>query len=72
MIIQTCKTAAITTDFWTSHAKSGYIGITCHWLTENMELYNILIYPHTGNNIYQTIIAKLELFRLESKNSNYR
>jgi hypothetical protein len=34
MIIQTCETTAITTDFWTSCAKSGYIGITCHWLSE--------------------------------------
>ncbi len=61
MIIQTCETAAITTDLWTSRAKSGYIGITCHWLTEKMELIDILIcvesinYPHTGNNIRQTI-----------------
>ena len=73
MIIQTCETAAITTDLWTSRAKSGYIGITCHWLTENMELYDILIcvepinHPHTGNNIRQTILAKLELLGLENK-----
>src|SRR6266511_4684372 len=73
IIIQTCDTAAITTDLWTSHVKSGYIGITCHWLTEKMELYDVLIcveqinYPHTSNNIRQTIIAKLELLGLESK-----
>ncbi len=73
MIIQTCETAAITTDLWTSRAKSGYIGITCHWLTEKMELIDILIcvesinYPHTGNNIRQTIITKLELLGLENK-----
>ena len=73
MIIQTCETAAITTDLWTSHAKSGYIRITCHWLTEKMKLIDILIcvesinYPHTGNNIRQTIITKLELLGLENK-----
>src|ERR1044072_4075587 len=73
MIDQTCDTAAITTDLWTSCANSGYIGITCHWLTEKMELYDILVcveqinYPHTGNNICQTIIAKLELLGLENK-----
>ncbi|CAI2200587.1 9420_t:CDS:2, partial [Funneliformis geosporum] len=53
IIIQTCDTAAITTDLWTFRAKSEYIGITCHWLTEKMELYDVLIYveqinyPHT-------------------------
>ncbi|CAG8675582.1 17218_t:CDS:2 [Funneliformis caledonium] len=44
MITHICDTVAITTDLWTSHAKSDYIRITCHWLTENMELYDILIY----------------------------
>ncbi|CAG8493117.1 4633_t:CDS:2 [Rhizophagus irregularis] len=73
MIIQTCETAAITTDLWTSHAKSGYIGITCHWLSDKMELYDILLcvepieYPHSGDNIRQTIIKKLQLLGLESK-----
>src|SRR6266498_4418986 len=73
IIIQTCDIAAITTDLWTSHAKSEYIGITCHWLTEKMKLIDILIcvesinYLHTGNNIHQTIITKLELFGLENK-----
>ena len=38
-----------------------------------MELYDVLIcieqinYPHTSNNIHQTIIAKLELLELKSK-----
>ena len=38
-----------------------------------MKLYDVLIcveqinYPHTSNNIRQTIIAKLELLGLESK-----
>jgi hypothetical protein len=73
MIIQTCETAAITTDLWTSCAKSGYIGITCHWLSEKMKLYDILLcvepikYPHTGDNVRQTIIKKLQLLGLESK-----
>ena len=73
IIIQTCETASITTDLWTSHSKSGYIGVTCHWLKENMELYDILVcveqinYPHTSDNIRQTIIRKLELLGLEKK-----
>ncbi|CAG8611453.1 6748_t:CDS:2, partial [Funneliformis caledonium] len=62
MITHTCDIAAITTDLWTSYAKS-----------ENMELYDILIcvalinYPHNGNNIHQTILIKLQLLELDSK-----
>ncbi|CAG8617367.1 17179_t:CDS:2 [Funneliformis caledonium] len=54
-IKKTCTYASITADLWTSRAKTGYIGITCHWLTQEMKLYDILVcveqisYPHTGN-----------------------
>src|SRR3989442_120368 len=36
IIVRNCETAAITTELWTSCAKSGYIGIACHWLTEKI------------------------------------
>jgi len=40
-IKETCIYASITTDLWTSRAKTGYIGITCHWLTQEMKLCDI-------------------------------
>ena len=65
-IEKTCDYAAITTDLWTSRVKNGYIGITCHWLTPEMKLCDILVcvdqisYPHTGE-------YKLKVLGLEKK-----
>ena len=72
-IKETCIYASITTDLWTSRAKTGYIGITCHWLTQKMKLCDILIcveqisYPHTGEHIRNTIQDKLKILGLEKK-----
>ena len=72
-IKETCDDASITTDLWTSRAKNGYIGITCHWLTQDMKLCDILLcveqisYPHTGDHIRETIIDKLKKLGLEKK-----
>ena len=57
----------------TSRAKTGYIGIICHWLIQKMELRDVLVYvdqisyPHTGKNIYKTIQLKLEVLGLQNK-----
>ena len=65
--------ASITTDLWTSCAQNGYIGITLHYLTEQMELRDILIcvesirYPYTGSHIRETIQIKLNEFNLTDK-----
>jgi hypothetical protein len=72
-IKKTCTYASITADLWTSRAKTGYIGITCHWLTQEMKLYDILVcveqisYPHTGEHIRNTIQSKLKVLGLEEK-----
>lgn len=72
-IEETCVYASITTDLWTSRAKNGYIGITCHWLTQEMKLCDILVcveqisYPHTGEHIRRTIQDKLKVLGLEKK-----
>jgi hypothetical protein len=69
----TCDTASITTDLWTSCAQNGYIGITLHYLTNQMELRDILLciepikYPYTGSHIRETIIVKLKEFNLINK-----
>src|SRR4051794_11000355 len=70
---ETCVYASITTDLWTSRAKNGYIGITCHWLTQEMKLCDILLcvkeisYPHTGKHICETIQDNLKALELEKK-----
>jgi len=73
LISTSCKNAAITTDLWTSCAKDGYLGITCHWLNDEMKLYDILIciepikYPHTGDHIREIIISKITSLGLNDK-----
>src|ERR1700722_7413377 len=72
-IEETCIYASITTDLWTSRAKTGYIGITCHWLTQEMKLCDVLVcveqisYPYTGKHIRNTIQSKLKVLGLEKK-----
>jgi hypothetical protein len=73
MLNTTCDKASITTDLWTSCAQNGYIGITLHYLTNQMELRDILLcvesikYPHTGSHIHETIQNKLNEFNLVDK-----
>ncbi|RHZ65289.1 hypothetical protein Glove_318g30 [Diversispora epigaea] len=51
----------------------GYIGITCHWLTQDFQLIDLLLaieqmpYPHTGETISDYIKAKITEFELENK-----
>ncbi|CAB5305043.1 unnamed protein product [Rhizophagus irregularis] len=48
-----CIAASITTDFWTSRAKHGYIAVTCSWVSMDWKLKEALLilqqvpYPHT-------------------------
>lgn len=73
LINETCTYAAITTDLWTARNNQGYIGITGHWLTPNMELYDILIcidlikYPHTAENIRLALVKKIQELHLNDK-----
>ena len=38
-----CIAASITTDFWTSKARHGYIGVTCSWISHEWTLCKILL-----------------------------
>ena len=72
-IEETCINASITVDLWMSRSKTGYIGITCHWLMQEMELRDIIVcvasisYPHTGKRICETIQQELEKLGLQNK-----
>ncbi|GES99626.1 zinc finger BED domain-containing protein 1-like [Rhizophagus clarus] len=52
-IEETCIYASITTDLWTSRAKTGYI--------------EKILYPHTGTHIREIIQEKLKVLGLEKK-----
>ncbi|GBB83514.1 hypothetical protein RclHR1_10210009 [Rhizophagus clarus] len=73
MLNSTCNNTSITTDLWTSCVQNGYIRITCHYLTDQIELRDIMLciepikYPHTGSHIRETIKTKLIEFNLIDK-----
>nr|CAG8498820.1 15351_t:CDS:2 [Entrophospora candida] len=70
---ETCDTATITTDLWTARSKVGYIGVTCHWLTPDFELVDVLLaiekmpYPHSNQTILEYLKNKINEFGLEGK-----
>ena len=56
--VQEMKTkVALTTDMWTSEANEGYLGVSCHYLTQDFDLVSgcLAVKPfsgrHTGVNI---------------------
>jgi hypothetical protein len=73
LIIETCEFATITVDLWTARNKTGFIGITCHWLTSEFKIIDLLLcceqisYPHTSETISSFISTKLKEFNLEDK-----
>ncbi|CAG8547400.1 6210_t:CDS:2, partial [Dentiscutata heterogama] len=43
LVAQSSETISLTTDLWTARNKTGYIGITAHWLSNKFELNEILL-----------------------------
>jgi len=73
LTINSCEFVSITTDLWTSRSKTGYIGITGHWLNDKFEPYDILIgiesiaYPHTATVISNYLEKYIEDYRIINK-----
>src|SRR5439155_21241284 len=73
LTINSCEFVSITTDLWTSRSKTGYIGITGHWLNDKFEPYDILIgiekipYPHTAAVISNYLEKYIEDYHLNNK-----
>lgn len=69
----TIKFCSITTDLWTARDRQGYIGITCSFINKEFELQEIMLacqymeYPHTSQNIAQTIMSLISEWGLEKK-----
>ncbi|CAG8548836.1 17567_t:CDS:1 [Cetraspora pellucida] len=55
------KTCGLTCDFWTSHSKSGYIGVTCYFINSNYELKEALIAIKLVSYPYNAVTIKNEL-----------
>lgn len=64
---------SMTTDLWTSCSNTPYIGVTIHFITENMELLNATLcckelpHPHDYMNISLCIQEVLRTWGLEDK-----
>ncbi|CAB4418208.1 unnamed protein product [Rhizophagus irregularis] len=67
------RTATYVKRISTARNNQCYIGITSHWLTPNMELYDILIcidlikYSHTAKNIRSALVKKIQELHLNDK-----
>ncbi|XP_054595438.1 uncharacterized protein [Nothobranchius furzeri] len=66
----------LTADVWTSRATEAYLGVSCHFLSEdwNMKSFNLAIMPleerHTGTNIMtwiEEVLAKFEVLPVKIK-----
>ncbi|CAG8795067.1 34226_t:CDS:2 [Gigaspora margarita] len=68
-----CQTISLTTDLWTARNKTGYIGVTTHWLNDQFELNKILLcleqmpYPYMGLVIREFLIYIVSDFNLLTK-----
>ena len=68
-----CIAASITTDFWTSRAKHGYIAVTCSWVSMDWKFKEALLvlqqvpYPHTGEIISKLLTESFRKWNIEKK-----
>ncbi|CAG8605055.1 21387_t:CDS:2 [Gigaspora margarita] len=59
---------ALTFDLWTSRAHNSYLGITCHWISDEFKMYDLTLSVtemgeyKTASNIVSTIEPILEEF----------
>ncbi|CAG8826124.1 20764_t:CDS:1, partial [Gigaspora rosea] len=73
LLEKSCQTVSLTTDLWTARNKTGYIGVTAHWINDQFELNEILLclekipYPHTGRIIREFLVRIVSEFNLLTK-----
>jgi hypothetical protein len=63
----------ITTDMWTARNRQGFLGVTCSFLDKNFIIHEVTLtveyvrYPHTGENISDTLFTILDEWGLREK-----
>ncbi len=71
--LKSCSSFALTSDIWTSVAMIGYLGITCHTLSEDFTSMDFLLQVkelpgnHTGDHIGEALNLCMEEFELIDK-----
>jgi len=64
---------SLTTDMWTAKNRQGFLGVTCSFLDKNFGMHEITLtveyirYPHTAQNISDTLFALLNDWELREK-----
>ncbi len=67
------ESCSVTLDIWSSRRMHGYFGMTCHFITDDWQLKQLLLCckhmkgRHTGDNIYMEYEAIVEEFGLQDK-----
>ncbi|CAG8841213.1 18793_t:CDS:2, partial [Gigaspora margarita] len=70
MLTQT-NTVSLTFDLWTSRAHDSYLGVTCHWISDEFHIYDLILGViemgayKTADDIINSIEPMLEEFGLE-------
>ncbi|CAG8474352.1 5280_t:CDS:2 [Ambispora gerdemannii] len=73
-ITETAKYVALTLDIWSSRAHDAYLGITCHWITPEFTLYEVVLdiidFPeaHTATEIITKLELQFTKFNLTQEN----
>jgi Protein of unknown function (DUF 659) len=63
----------LTTDMWTAKNRQGFLGVTCSFLDRSFKIQEIVLtieyvrYPHTAENISDTLFALLDEWELRDK-----
>lgn len=63
----------LTTDMWTARNRQGFLGVTCSFLDKTFKIQEIILtieyvrYPHTAENISDTLLALLDEWELREK-----
>ena len=72
-LLSTTSTCNITLDIWSSRRMHGYMGITCHFVTDSWEIKSLLLAcsklqgRHTGENIVAEYEEVISFYGLEDK-----
>jgi len=71
--LENIKSISFTFDFWSSQAQQSYNSLTCHYLTNKLQLtLGCSYFPgeHTSNAIYNKINNMVAEWNIEIENSN--
>ena len=73
LLDETAQNVSLTTDFWSSKAKHGYLGVTATWITPDFKIKDVMLdikyvsSPHTANVIAKSLHKIILDWKLENR-----